>query len=113
MPYTQQGIPFRSGAGAHTSHKAARRAAADRPTKTRAYLRLLARRGPLTDHEARMGLGYQSLSTICSIRNGALNCGLVKRGLETRPSPYGGNDCWTWELTAAGRQAVQAMREPA
>lgn len=110
MPYTDQGLPFSGGAGSHTSYKAARRAAQDRPTKTKAYLQLLARRGALTDHEARMALGYQSLSGINSIRNGAMDCGLVRRTDETRPSPYGGRECYAWELTESGQKAVAAMK---
>lgn len=76
MP-TAMGLPFAKGS--HESYVAAVRAAETRETKTRAYLRLLARRGPLTDHEARASLGYP-LSSVNSIRNGAITCGLVEKG---------------------------------
>lgn len=106
MPYTDAGLPFASGS--HESHQAAVKASASRETKTRAYLRLLYRRGPLTDHEARAALGLP-LSSICSIRNGAIHAGLVDKGETTRPSPFGGNACRVWVLNSAGRAAVAAM----
>lgn len=110
MPYTDQGLPFAKGS--HESHQAAVRALSTRETKTKAYLRLLARRGPCTDHEAHAALRLP-LSSICSIRNGAKLCGLVQKGTETAPSPFGGNACRKWELTEAGRSAVAKMQEAA
>jgi hypothetical protein len=109
MPFTQDGLPF--ARGSHTSQKAAVAASARRGPKTARYLRLLAEKGARTDHEAAGALNLP-LSSICSIRNSAVDCGLVARGAEERPSPYG-KACSTWLLTAAGRSAVQKMREAA
>jgi hypothetical protein len=118
MPYTDAGLPFTSGAGSHTSFKAARRqvatprARARRGSKTRAYLDLLYDRGPLTDHEAHAALRERfggAHTGIQSIRAALMTAGLVGRGVEERRSPYGA-DCHTWALTLAGRAAVQAMR---
>lgn len=103
MPYAQ-GLPFATGS--HTSRKAAVAASAGRQSKTARYLRLLADRGPLTDHEAREALGGP-LSGINSVRNGAMQCGLVRRGDVERSSPWG-RSCATWELTTSGSAAVQA-----
>jgi hypothetical protein len=103
MPYTVQGLPFAKDS--HESYQAAVRAASTRETKTAAYLKLLARRGPLTDHEARAALGLP-LSSICSIRNGAKTCGLVEKGAYAKPSPLGGNPCRVWQLSEAGRAVV-------
>lgn len=109
MPFTQYGLPFAKGS--HTSHKAAVAAAARRGPKTARYLRLLAERGARTDHEAAAALSLP-LSSICSIRNNAVDCGLVVKGIAERPSPYG-KACSTWELTEAGSRAVEAMKEAA
>lgn len=103
MPYAQ-GLPF--AAGSHESHQGAVRAATTRQSKTAAYLALLARRGPLTDHEARASLGYP-LSSVCSIRNGAMSCGLVEKGDYAKESPYGVK-CRVWQLTERGRRSVNA-----
>lgn len=107
MPHTNLGLPF--AAGSHTSHKAAVSAAVTRKTKTARYLRLLAEKGARTDHEAHQALGLP-LSSICSIRNNVVDCGLVVRGVEERTSPYG-RACATWRLTDAGARAVRALRE--
>lgn len=104
MPYTDQGLPF--AAGSHESYQAAVDAAATRQTKTAAYLQLLARRGPQTDHEAASALRLP-LSSICSIRNGAVKCGLVEKGSTTAPSQYG-KACRKWYLSAAGARAGRA-----
>jgi hypothetical protein len=109
MPYTPQGLPF--AVGSHTSQKAAAAAAQRRGPKTARYLRLLSERGAQTDHEAAGALSLP-LSSICSIRNSAVDCGLVVRGVAERPSPYG-KACSTWQLTEAGEAAVRAMREAA
>lgn len=106
MAYTEQSLPF--AAGSHESFVAAVRAEATRETKTCAYLRLLAKRGPLTDHEARSATGWP-LSSVNSIRNGAKTCGLVEKGGYAKPSPFGGNPCRVWQLTDAGRAAVERM----
>lgn len=105
MPYTEQGLPF--VAGSHESYRAAVKATASRETKTKAYLRLLYRRGPLTDHEARAALDLP-LSSICSIRNGAKSAGLIEKTELTRTSEYG-SPCRCWYLSAAGIAAVKAM----
>lgn len=107
MAYTAQSLPF--AAGSHESHQAAVRAAETRGDKTRAYLRLLARRGPLTDHEVRTSTGWP-LSSVNSIRNGAMKCGLVEKGDYAKTGPYE-RACRVWQLTDAGRVAVEAMRQ--
>lgn len=109
MAFTQDGLPFATGSS--TSHKAAVSAAVNRKTKTARYLRLLATCGPQTDHEA-AGALQLPLSSICSIRNNVVDCGLVVRGVDERSSPYG-KACATWRLTEAGDRAVTAMREAA
>lgn len=109
MPYTEMSLPFAKGS--HTSRKAAVAASASRQTKTARYLRHLAKAGPQTDWEASIALGLP-LSSICSIRNGAIQCGLVERGSTERPSPYG-KACSVWYLTVAGRLAVKSMRTEA
>lgn len=106
MPFTEQGLPF--AAGSHESYQAAERQLSSRAVKTRRYLRLLATAGPQTDHEARAYFGWP-LSSINSIRNGAMTCGLVQKGSETAPSPYGGSACRKWELTDAGRAFVATL----
>jgi hypothetical protein len=113
VPHTQKGLPF--ARASHTSYTAAMKAAAKRGPKTARYLRLLADKGPLTDHEAWAHLTAQiriAFTSVQSIRNNAVDCLLVRRGGERRKSPYGG-DCWTWELTNAGTKAVAAMTEAA
>jgi len=105
MPYTDTGLPFASGS--HESHQAAVHQLASRETKTRAYLRFLAKQGPSTDHEAASALRLP-LSSITSIRNGAMRCGLVEKGETTRLGPYG-HECRVWLLNRAGRAAVAAF----
>jgi len=109
VPFNQLGIPF--ARDSHTSWKAAESVATSRKTKGSRYLRLLAERGPQTDHEAASAL-VLPLQSINSIRNGLMMASLVERGTEERASPYG-KACSTWQLTAAGRAAVQAMQETA
>lgn len=105
MSYTEQGLPF--AAGSHESYQAAVRATETRETKTRAYLRLLAKRGPSTDHEVRAVTGWP-LSSVNSIRNGAKQCGLVEKGDYAKQSPYN-RPCRVWQLTEAGRAAVERL----
>lgn len=102
MPYTEADLPF--AAGSHESYAAAEHAAATRATKTAKYLRFLAKHGPRTDHETASYFGWP-LSSVTSIRNGTMRCGLVEAGAETKQSPYGLR-CRTWQLTAAGRGAA-------
>lgn len=106
MYISPQGLPF--AAGSHESYQAAVRQVSSRAVKTRRYLHHLAVAGPQTDHEARAYFGWP-LSSINSIRNGAMMCGLVQKGSETAPSPYGGGLCRKWELTEAGRAFVAAL----
>lgn len=105
MPHTQSGLPF--AAGSHESYVAAVRADASRQTKTVQYLRWLARRGPGTDHDARAALGLP-LSSICSIRNGAITCGLVEKGNYAKPGPYE-RVCRVWQLSDSGRAVVERL----
>lgn len=107
MPYTEQGLPF--AADSHESYQAAIHAAKSRGVKTRRYLRLLAERGPLTDHEVHAITGWP-LSSINSIRNGVMSCGLVEKGSDTKLSPYG-MPCRTWQLSESGQGAVARMGE--
>lgn len=106
MPFTD-GLPF--AAGSHESWKAARHARCTRGEKTRAYLKFLRLAGALTDDEVSRQTGWPR-SSVCSIRNGAMACGLVERGFTSRPSQYG-LPCRTWMLTAAGVAVVKAMQE--
>lgn len=108
MAYTEGGLPF--AGGSHESFQAAVRADSTRQTKTRAYLRLLYGRGPTTDHEAASALKVP-LSSVCSIRNGAIHAGLVEKGSTTKRSPYGGNRCRNWLLTRSGWAALRALTE--
>jgi hypothetical protein len=103
MPYVD-GLPFAQGS--HESFKAAVHAKATRGEKTAAYLRFLKVHGPAIDHDAAKALGVP-LSSICSIRNGAIADGLVSKGYTTRIGPYG-LACRVWDLTPRGRQQGEA-----
>ena len=72
----------------HCSQRAAQAAAPTRATKTARYLDWLRTHGPAIDHDAAAALDWP-LSTINSVRNGAINHGarIVPDG-EAR-SPYG------------------------
>jgi hypothetical protein len=105
----QTGLPF--ARDSHESHRAAVKASATRATKTRAYLKLLYARGPLTDHEAAAAMALP-LSSINSIRNGVVTSGLVEKTEIVRTSSYG-QPCRCWYLSAAGSKAVAAMSEAA
>ena len=91
MPYIQTGLPF--AARSHTSYRAAVAEAAleRRAAKTQRYLEALAAAGArgLTDHEAHVATGLQ-ISSVCSIRNATMHCGLVVR-LGTRVNPLTGH----------------------
>ena len=106
MPTTAQGSLF--AAGSHTSWKAAVASDKRRGAKMRAYLCLLGSRGPVTDHEAAHALTLP-LSSICSIRNGAMTAQLVTKAFETRMGPYG-HENQVWDLTREGQAAVPVMR---
>jgi hypothetical protein len=106
MPTTLQGSLF--AAGSHTSWKAAVNSDKRRGAKMRAYLCLLGSRGPVTDHEAAHALTLP-LSSICSIRNGAITAQLVTKGFTTRTGPHGHQNA-TWDLTREGQAAVRVMR---
>lgn len=115
MPYTDQGLPFsgRSPLARSCSHKAAVRVASKRGPKTDLYLRILAVKGPQIDHGAYalmkmvMPLAFSSIQ---SIRNSAIDCGLVRDSGETAPGPFD-HPCTKWELTEAGKAAVEKMAE--
>lgn len=107
MPYTlQESLPFAKNS--ETSYQAALSQIGKRGPKTKRYLILLAS-GALTDHQAAASLRLP-LSSICSIRNGAVACALVEKAEDKRPSPFGGNPCQTWRLTDAGCRAVETWR---
>lgn len=106
MPYTESGLPF--AAGSHESHQAAIQAEATRGDKTRSYLRAL-RAGGKTDHEAADATGMP-LSSICSIRNGAIVLRLVQKTNDRRESSHG-QPCRVWALTPAGDAVLRAWLE--
>lgn len=89
MPHTQQGLPF--APRSHTSYRAAVAEASRRAEKTARYLQALAAAGErgLTDVEAAHMTGLQ-VSSVCSIRNAAMHCGLVVR-LGTRVNAQTGH----------------------
>lgn len=99
MPHTQQGLPFAKRS--QTSYRAAVAEAARRAEKTRRYLQALVTAGArgLTDVEASQMTGLQ-VSSVCSIRNAAMDCGLVVRLTVTRRNPASGH-----------RNAVYAAKE--
>lgn len=91
MGYVQEGLPF--ARGSHTSYVAALAEAPRRRAKTHAYLRALEAAGAngLTDWGAHVGTGLQ-VSSICSIRNACIDCGLVvKRDTVVRVNPTTGH----------------------
>jgi hypothetical protein len=108
MPQTEQGSFF--APRSHTSYKGALRADRSRAVKTRAYLQLLASKGPLTDWESAHMLLCERTS-INSIRANLITAGLVTKGFTTRPGPDGETPNQTWDLTREGKAAVQAMEE--
>lgn len=105
MPFTQSGLPF--APGSHTSFKAADSLDLRRRSRnTQQLMRLLAN-GPATDHELAAALRLP-LQSICSLRNGVMQAGLVERRAEIKVGPHG-KDCSTWGLTAAGDAAVAKL----
>ena len=88
MPY-QDGLPF--ARDSHTSFKAAvaLRHEGTRGEKMQRLLDAYAVAGArgLTDHEAARQTGLP-LQSICSLRNGAADCGLVEKAGE-RTGPHG------------------------
>lgn len=106
MPYTlQDSLPF--ARSSETSYQAALKQVGTRGAKTKAYLQFMAE-GPATDHEAASRLRLP-LSSVCSIRNGAVACLLIEKGSTKRPGPYG-CDCSVWILTSAGRRVVETWK---
>ncbi len=91
-------LPF-SGAtpiSRHRSAEAAQAASSTRVTKTRRYLEWLEQAGEagLSDHETVRLTGWP-LSSVCSIRNGAVRAGLVVPASRVGVSPYGLQvTCW-------------------
>jgi len=61
-------VSGRSGSARHASSTGAQRAARDRGAVTLAYVALLERLGPLTDHDAARLLG-RGVSSLNSVRN--------------------------------------------
>lgn len=106
MAYTDSHLPF--AAGSHESYQAAVTAEATRGEKTREYLRAL-RAGGKTDHEAAAATGLP-LSSICSIRNGAMVLHLVRKTNDRRESQHG-QPCRVWALTLAGEAVLRAWLE--
>lgn len=107
MPYTfDHDAPYQSGSG--TSYRAAIYVGPKRGDKTKQYLALLSKLGPLTDHEAAVKLNLP-IQSVNSIRSGVMRPKRmwVQKMLLERIGPYG-KSCSTWYLTAAGRQAVKA-----
>lgn len=107
MSYTDEGLPFQDGSQA--SYRGAIHAGRRRSEKMRALLSAYADAGArgLTDAEA-VDRARLPLSSICSLRNGAKDCGLVEKHGE-RMGTYGVL-VTVWILTAAG---VAAAREAA
>lgn len=92
--------------GSHTSYKAAKSLKLDaRQLKIQRYLMTLRINGPMTDPEIERCLGFPRQS-ICSIRNHAMACGLVKRGSEERQSKFG-KACGCYMLTEKGRRQTE------
>lgn len=115
MPYTEHGLPFsgRSPLARSCSHRAAVRVASKRGPKTDLYLRILASRGPQIDHGAydlMTRVLPLAFSSIQSIRNAAMTCGLVRDSGQTAPGPFD-HPCVLWELTEAGIAAVEKMAQ--
>lgn len=80
MPFTdtQPQLPWQGKTphAAHTSHEAAVSASATRALKSAQYLDWLKRVRQATDHGAAEHFGWP-LSSVCSIRNGLVDRGLV------------------------------------
>lgn len=92
--------------GSHTSWKSAKSfTLADRQTKVRRYLRLLAECGGLTDPEVH-ALTSWPRSSICSIRSIAEAASLVCKTGDTRKSEWD-KDCGVYGLTQAGRRQAE------
>lgn len=109
MPYTAKDSPYAPGPNGETSHAAAKVADAKREQRSRLYLKLLLRLGPLTDHQVHAAFAWP-ISSVNSLRGGLMlrAVPLVERGAEQRRTPHG-HLAWVWQLTEAGRVAVQAM----
>jgi flavin-binding protein dodecin len=78
MPYTEQSLPFagKTPRSRHCSYEAAVSAADTRAAKSARYLAWLQEVTQATDHGAAEHFQWP-LSSICSIRNGLLDRGLV------------------------------------
>jgi hypothetical protein len=79
MPITQAGLPFsgKTLTSKHCSYMAATEAQLQRGRKSQRYLDWLRLKGQLSDHQAADDLGWP-LSSICSIRNGLFDRGLIE-----------------------------------
>lgn len=99
--------------GSHTSFKAAQSLNPKRRgVLTGVYLELLYRCGPLSDEQAYDAIRQSfkiARSSICSIRAGVRDSGLVHQVGEVKAATSG-KDVASWGLTAAGRAAQEAKR---
>jgi len=81
MPWTDSQPPLpwsgKTPTSRHCSHQAAVSAASTRVYKSQRYLDWLRLQGRLSDHQAADDLGWP-LSSICSIRNGLFDRGLIE-----------------------------------
>lgn len=101
----QPDVPFTRN---HASYLAALKLSSQpgrRHVKAKVYLSVLSE-GAKTDREAydamaARGCKLAGVSSVCSIRNGAMTFGLVERG-EIVPGPFGTPNC-RFQLTEAGR----------
>jgi len=98
VPPPPSSVPFagRSPRSRHHSQQAAQRARAQDGSRTARYLDLLARYGPLSDHEAARRLGFL-LQTVNGIRNRKWIRPLIEE-VGTTMSPNG-SPCSTWGLS--------------
>jgi hypothetical protein len=100
---TREGLPWsgRTAISKHRSAQAAQAAAQTRVFKSLRYLDLLTEAGArgLSDHETHAATGWP-ISSVCSIRGGLMEAGLVVPGERVGVSPYG-RAVTTWVKRAA------------
>jgi hypothetical protein len=91
MPYTEQGLPFsgRAPISRHAGQKAAESLAPTRGEKTRRMLAFFRKVHAATDHQLSDELRLP-LQSICSLRNGLVDRGLVE-AFSTCRGRYGKN----------------------
>lgn len=98
----------------HASWKAAQQVHEGyRQTITAAYLRMLKDVGPSSDEDAYLYLKHEGLrlarSSMSSIRAACMASGLVCKS-EAMGKSLMGRDVHLWQLTEAGRAAVETLR---